>query len=156
VQVISVIQMSSKPVSSVKFGDFSCHILYPTSMGYSPLPAKQSEQVYSMPPDNTSPYLRRKAKQNAKFIIGYRPATDCMHAHTESCLVGKGRYWVYILFCLVRNIFDIKLFIVMSSKTAVYSIKDKTCGIWILLEHQIYSYSGQFYIINLSQGMKRI
>jgi len=44
----------------------------------------------------------------------------------------------------------------MNSKAAVYSIKDKTCGIWTLLEHQIYSYSGQFYIINLSQGMKRI
>jgi hypothetical protein len=44
----------------------------------------------------------------------------------------------------------------MSSKAAVYSIKDKTCGIWIILEHQIYSYSGQFYIINLSQGIKRI
>jgi hypothetical protein len=127
--MISLIQMSCKPVSAVKFNDFSCHILYPTSMGYSPLPSRQSEQAYSMPPDNTSPYLRRKAQQNTKFIIGYRPATNCMHAHTESCLVRKGIYLVYILFCLVRNIFDIKFFIVMSSKAAVYSIKDKTCGI---------------------------
>jgi len=54
------------------------------------------------------------------------------------------------------NIFDIKLFIVMSSKAAVYSIKGKTCGIRIILEQQIYSYSGQFYIINLSQATKRI
>jgi hypothetical protein len=91
VQVISVIHMSSKRVSSVKFSDFSYHILYPTSMGYSPLPAKQSEQVYSMPQDNTSPYLRRRAKQNTKLIMGYRPATKCMHAHTKSCLVRKGR-----------------------------------------------------------------
>ena len=148
--------MSSKPVSSVKFGDFSCHTLYPSSLGYSPLPAKQSEQVYSVPQDNKSPNLRRKAEQNTKFIIGYRPATNCMHAHTESGLVKKGRYWVYILFYLDRNIFDIKLFIVMSSKAPVYSIKDKTCGIQILLEHQIYSYSWQFYIINLSQGKERI
>ena len=64
-QVISLIQMSSMPVSSVKFGDFSCYILYPTTMGYSPLPAKQSQQVYSMPQDVIS-----KAKQNTKFIIG--------------------------------------------------------------------------------------
>jgi len=61
-------------------------------MGYSPLPAKQSEQVYSMPKDNTSPYLRRKAKQYTKLIIGYRPANKCMHAHTKSCLGRKGRY----------------------------------------------------------------
>lgn len=71
--------MSSKPVSSVKFGDFSCHILYPTTTGNSPLPAKQSEQVYSMPQDNTSPYLRRKAKQNTKSRVTDLPPNVCMH-----------------------------------------------------------------------------
>jgi hypothetical protein len=59
--------MLSKPVSSAKFGDFSCHILYPTSMGYSPLPAKQLEQVHSMPQDNASPYLMGKAEQNTNL-----------------------------------------------------------------------------------------
>jgi hypothetical protein len=89
-------------------------------MGYSPLPSKQSEQVYSMPKDNTCPfthictYGEMQNKQNTKFIIGYRPATDCTHTHTESCLVSKERYWVYISFCLVMKILDVKLFTIKS------------------------------------------
>lgn len=55
-----------------------------------------------------------------------------MHAHTKFCLGRKGRYWVYILFCLVRNIFDIKVFIVISSKLQYTSYRTR------LMEHEFF------------------